>query len=127
MSGIPKKGQLAVWHYPELTYRGQTVDPGQIIRLVGDEDDEPLVRLDYCTPIEKKTKTFECGACGQPFISERKRREHGDRRHADRFAKPMTVAEREAAEEEAKDRVNEAIQEHPIRWDRTKAALEAAA
>jgi len=57
------------------------VDRGQVIALVGVRNDEKLVRLGYITRLEGSPRLAECGVCGDMFIDEQTREEHGTKTH----------------------------------------------
>lgn len=90
-------------------YNGKTYDRGQGITLAGARNDDRLVTYGYVSEWPKDTEPAICGACGEPFVSDRFRAEHYQKRHGhhvltDPNANPRDVDEAVAAEESALNR-----------------------
>lgn len=60
-----------------------TLDPGQVFVLQGMPNDEKLVRLGYCAPLDKTATIYACAECGAEFVGVSERTQHGRRRHRD--------------------------------------------
>ena len=61
----------------DYTEESGRVERGQVIKLAGVRNDEPMVRMQYFAPVAKGTRLKECGTCGKLFISETARDNHG--------------------------------------------------
>lgn len=105
------------------------LDQGQVTRLVGVVNDEPLVRLGYLGKRsdlhDLPTPLPRCGRCGADFVAERFRDMHGDKRHRPRQtgldASPAGAGVAYADEsDDAEERRLE--QEAPLYWDKTQAS-----
>lgn len=77
----------------------ESLDPGQVFTLAGMPNDEKLVRLGYCAPLEKGAQTFECAECGSEFVDVSDRDRHGRKRHRERGVNP-DQEDRESEREE---------------------------
>lgn len=61
-----------------------TLDQGQVFELQNTPNDEKLIRLGYCAPLEKSAETYRCAECGGEFTGVTERTQHGRKRHKQR-------------------------------------------
>jgi hypothetical protein len=121
-----------------FTYKGTNYDRGQLLTLTGGPRDEQLERLGYVYPVPKGEthRQAQCGVCGQWFLTEEFREQHGRLRHRGRFADDdgLDVAagmEGPAGGAALRDITGDAEerrmqQQYPLHLDRTRATLESA-
>lgn len=84
---------MHVARWGEFGYAGQTLDRGQVVKMVGAPNDEKLLRLGYITEVtEKNPKILECGECGAKFLADNLRLAHGRKRHPHRERPDIEVA-----------------------------------
>ena len=95
---------------------GVSLDQGQVFTPRGLPNDEPLIRLGYCAPIDAKTKTFDCRLCGGKFVDEPSLNYHGRSRHPKNERNPVQEDAHIDAEEK---RLAETA---PLYLDKTKAS-----
>lgn len=77
-------------------YNGKQLDPRQVVNLGGCRNDEKLMGMGYFAPVQKpgkgkKVELWQCGVCGENFLTESDRFIHGNNRHGGKFEKDEPV------------------------------------
>jgi hypothetical protein len=117
------------------TYHGVNYDRGELLCLAGGPRDEQLTRMGFLEPARPSEAHLhaQCGVCGKWFLTEQFRDQHGEDRHADRWAEdhlaigggmdgPDGGAALRDVTGDAEERRMQ--QQYPLYLERTKATLE---
>lgn len=137
------KGSRAVVRHPNYTvHNGRQVDRGQVVMLLGQENDDRNLRLGFTEILQKGTETVSCGVCGVTFGTVKGagggsaltfQNAHGFKRHESRDSAPEPrapqlsdvhlVDENTHIGTEPDNDPGEAADAPPIYFDRTAANL----
>lgn len=81
MASAKEQRYVARWPMDYGVKATVSLDAGQVFTLEGARNDEKLLRLGYCRPMERGETTYACGECGAEFIGVAERTAHGQKRH----------------------------------------------
>lgn len=91
-----------VWAKRPFVYNGQSLDRGQIFRLVGARNDRKLIDLNYVGEVSDTAETYQCALDGAEFVDLATRHAHGQRLEEEQrrraAGRPLTPAEEDARE-----------------------------
>jgi hypothetical protein len=100
--------------------RHGNLDRGQVVPLLGVQNDEKLVRLGYLMKLDARADVADCGECPARFVGDAERAAHGSERHRERDDNPLSEDER------AERRERRLEQEAPLFVENSKASRQIA-